>query len=168
MRRSSSRRRTAGRSASTCARCRRAWPASTRSRSWAASSPARRSRSRTPRGRRRRRSVSSSGMALPLGAVPAAARAGSVSADVAAPQILLVGVTKVYDAGELAVQALRGVDLAIEAGQMVAIVGPSGSGKSTLMHILGCLDPPTSGTYRLADFDVSDLDEDQLSDARNV
>jgi putative ABC transport system ATP-binding protein len=106
-------------------------------------------------------------MALPLGAVPAAARAGSVSADVAAPLIRLVGVTKVYDAGELAVQALRGVDLAIEAGQMVAIVGPSGSGKSTLMHILGCLDPPTEGTYVLDGQDVSALSSFQLAAVRN-
>jgi putative ABC transport system ATP-binding protein len=106
-------------------------------------------------------------MALPLGAMPAAAAAGSVSADVASPLIRLAGVTKVYDAGELAVQALRGVDLAIEAGQMVAIVGPSGSGKSTLMHILGCLDAPTDGTYRLDGQDVSALSSFQLAAVRN-
>ncbi len=111
--------------------------------------------------------MSSSGMALPLGAVPAVARAGSVSADVASPLIRLAGVTKVYDAGELAVQALSGVDLAIEAGQMVAIVGPSGSGKSTLMHILGCLDAPTDGTYVLDGQDVSALSSFQLAAVRN-
>jgi putative ABC transport system ATP-binding protein len=81
--------------------------------------------------------------------------------------IRMQGVTKTYDAGELAVQALRGVDLAIEKGQMVAIIGPSGSGKSTLMHILGCLDAPTEGTYRLEDRDVSELSGFQLAAIRN-
>jgi putative ABC transport system ATP-binding protein len=111
--------------------------------------------------------VSSSGMALPLEAVPGAARSAALPAEVAAPLIRLAGVTKVYDAGELAVQALRGVDLTIEAGQMVAIVGPSGSGKSTLMHILGCLDPPTEGTYVLDGQDVSALSSFQLAAVRN-
>ncbi len=77
------------------------------------------------------------------------------------------GVTKTYDAGELAVQALRGIDLTIERGQMVAIIGPSGSGKSTLMHILGCLDAPTEGTYRLEGRDVSELSSFQLAAMRN-
>ena len=75
--------------------------------------------------------------------------------------------TKTYDAGELAVQALRGIDLEIEKGQMVAIIGPSGSGKSTLMHILGCLDAPTEGTYRLDGKDVSELSGFQLAAIRN-
>ena len=83
------------------------------------------------------------------------------------PLIRMEGVTKTYDAGELAVQALRGVDLAIEAGQMVAIIGPSGSGKSTLMHILGCLDAPSEGRYRLEGHDVSSLSGFQLAGIRN-
>jgi putative ABC transport system ATP-binding protein len=77
------------------------------------------------------------------------------------------GVTKTYAAGELAVQALAGIDLEIEKGQMVAIIGPSGSGKSTLMHILGCLDAPTDGVYRLDGKDVSTLSGFQLAAIRN-
>src|SRR6202007_433472 len=64
-------------------------------------------------------------------------------------------------------QALRGVDLAVERGQMVAVVGPSGSGKSTLMHIIGCLDSPTDGSYVLDGQDVSALSSFQLAAVRN-
>ena len=81
--------------------------------------------------------------------------------------IELAGVSKTYATGALEVHALREVDLAIEQGEFVAIVGPSGSGKSTLMHILGCLDTPTSGTFHLADEDVASLDEDRLAEVRN-
>ena len=77
------------------------------------------------------------------------------------PLIELRGVTKRFGEGEAAFQALKGVDLAIEAGQFVAVMGPSGGGKSTTMNILGCLDVPTSGTYRFRGHHVERLDRDQ-------
>jgi putative ABC transport system ATP-binding protein len=83
------------------------------------------------------------------------------------PVIELDGVSKIYATGELEVAALRDVSLRIDENEFVAIVGPSGSGKSTLMHILGCLDVPTSGSFRLAGHDVSSFDENRLADVRN-
>ncbi|MBI5568404.1 MAG: ABC transporter ATP-binding protein [Desulfomonile tiedjei] len=77
------------------------------------------------------------------------------------------GLTKIYRAGAIDVPALEQIDLSIESGEFLSIMGPSGSGKSTLMNILGCLDVPTAGTYYLAGDDVSQLDRDQRAEVRN-
>ena len=83
-----------------------------------------------------------------------------------APLIEFVGVTKIYGSGDAAVSALGGVDLRIDRGEFVAIMGPSGSGKSTAMNMLGCLDSPTSGEYRFEGASVGDLDLDQRARLR--
>jgi putative ABC transport system ATP-binding protein len=81
--------------------------------------------------------------------------------------IRMENVTKVYRTGALEVAALRGVSFAIDEGEYVSVMGPSGSGKSTLMHILGCLDVPSGGSYWLSGEDVSSMDEIELADVRN-
>jgi putative ABC transport system ATP-binding protein len=93
-------------------------------------------------------------------APPTAERAGKTL-------IQLENVKKVYDSGENAVEALRGIDLQIDRGRFVSIIGPSGSGKSTLMHILGCLDTPSSGKYFLDGQDVASLSARALARIRN-
>jgi putative ABC transport system ATP-binding protein len=83
------------------------------------------------------------------------------------PVIQGKNLTKVYRMGEVEVQALRGVSLEVKRGEVISIMGPSGSGKSTLMNILGCLDRPTTGEYRLGGRLVSDLSDDDLAVIRN-
>jgi putative ABC transport system ATP-binding protein len=83
------------------------------------------------------------------------------------PVIELVGLSRYYDMGGERIAALEAVSFAIRTGELVAIVGSSGSGKSTLMNLLGCLDVPSSGTYRLRGHDVATLDDDALSGLRN-
>ena len=95
-------------------------------------------------------------------------RSTDVALDGAAlPIIRIDGVHKYYDLGETKVHALRGIDLEVQPGEFVAIMGSSGSGKSTLMNLLGCLDKPTSGRYLLDGTDVAQLDKKTLASVRN-
>ncbi|MBS1261718.1 MAG: putative ABC transporter ATP-binding protein YknY [Calditrichaeota bacterium] len=81
--------------------------------------------------------------------------------------IELEQITKIYEIGNIQVKALQGVDLTIDSGEYVAIMGPSGSGKSTLMNLIGCLDTATSGTYLLTGENVSEMTDNELADIRN-
>ena len=81
--------------------------------------------------------------------------------------IEMTNITKSYEMGTQVVHALRGVDVSIKEGEMIAIMGPSGSGKSTLMNMIGCLDVPSSGVYKLDDIDVSTLSDDEQAKIRN-
>lgn len=89
------------------------------------------------------------------------------SSAMAEPLIVIEQLTKIYQMGSTEVRALDGVDLTVNRGEFVAITGPSGSGKSTMMHLLGCLDRPTSGVYQLDNKNVSNLSDSQLAQVRN-
>jgi putative ABC transport system ATP-binding protein len=86
---------------------------------------------------------------------------------VSAPLISLQAISRIYQTGRIDVRALDWIDLAVERGEFLAVVGPSGSGKSTLMNIIGCLDRPTSGRYLLDGTAVDELDDNGLADVRS-
>lgn len=90
-----------------------------------------------------------------------------VPATTAPPVVDIQGVTKIYEQGDVIFEALKGVDVQIGQGEMVALMGPSGSGKTTLMQIIGLLDRPNGGTYHLAGRDVTTLSENERAEARN-
>ncbi|MGZ5318406.1 MAG: ABC transporter ATP-binding protein, partial [Actinomycetota bacterium] len=83
------------------------------------------------------------------------------------PVLALENVRREYTTGQATTVALDGVSLTVQAGEFVAVLGPSGSGKSTMMHLIGCLDRPTSGSVRLAGHDIAALDDDQLTSLRS-
>ncbi len=84
------------------------------------------------------------------------------------PIVSLRDVTKVYQMGPVRVEALAGIDLDFQAGEYISIMGPSGCGKSTMLNLLGCLDRPSTGSYVLGGVDVSNMDDDELSDVRGT
>jgi putative ABC transport system ATP-binding protein len=103
----------------------------------------------------------------PLAHADAEAAAGGDAPEPRRPIVDLEHVSRIYRTGGVEVGALRDVELTVAAGEFVAVVGPSGSGKSTLMHIVGCLDRPTSGAYRLAGQPTAELDDDALAQVRS-
>ena len=118
--------------------------------------------------RRRKAAAAPAGEAGAGGGAPTAVSvSGTMQGQLGGSVIELREVRKTYRVGDIAVHALRGVSMQIERGDFVAIMGATGSGKSTLMNILGCLDTPTSGSYRLNGLDIRGVDEDSLSDLRN-
>ena len=84
------------------------------------------------------------------------------------PIIKINNVAKIYDTGKVSVAALKKINLTVNSGELTAIIGPSGSGKSTLMHIIGCLDQPTHGSYFLDNLEVSALNPNKLAEIRNL
>jgi putative ABC transport system ATP-binding protein len=82
--------------------------------------------------------------------------------------IEMSGIQRLYSLGDITVRAIRGLDLAVEQGEFVSVMGPSGSGKSTLMNVLGCLDKPTAGTYRLDGLETTKASPDEFAEIRNV
>ncbi len=91
----------------------------------------------------------------------------TIKSEIESAMIRLVEIRKYYQTGSITVKALDGVNVSVEAGELLAIIGPSGSGKSTMMNMLGCLDVPTSGEYYLDGKEISKFDEDELAEIRN-
>jgi putative ABC transport system ATP-binding protein len=106
-------------------------------------------------------------MTLSAGVAPSQSATPMTTSSAEPPVIEMHDLQKTYGVGDTAVTALKGIELVINRGELVSVMAPSGAGKSTLMHIMGCLDLPTSGTYRLDGHDVEHLDEVELARIRN-